>query len=128
MRAFKNSWFSRFADKEGISDDELKAIVNRLEAGQVDADLGGGVFKARAARPGAGKSGGYRVIVFFRRGERAFFYYGFAKSKRGNISEKELRVLKKTAKGLFLLSDAQITERLRNGKLTEIRGIYEKTV
>ncbi|MDR1902122.1 MAG: type II toxin-antitoxin system RelE/ParE family toxin [Treponema sp.] len=27
---------------------------------------GGGVYKQRVARPGAGKSGGYRVIVYFR--------------------------------------------------------------
>ncbi|MDR2485955.1 MAG: type II toxin-antitoxin system RelE/ParE family toxin [Treponema sp.] len=57
MRIFKNVWFSRFAEREGISDAELKAVANRLETGQVDADLGGGV-KQRLARPGAGKSGG----------------------------------------------------------------------
>jgi hypothetical protein len=28
VRIFKNTWFARFAAKEGIADDELKAIVN----------------------------------------------------------------------------------------------------
>jgi len=32
------------------------------------------------ARRGQGRSGGYRAIVLFRRGERSFFVYGFAKS------------------------------------------------
>ena len=36
-------WFARFADKEGLTNTELREIVNRLEAGQADADLGGGV-------------------------------------------------------------------------------------
>ena len=72
VRIFKNAWFSRFARKEGIGDDELRDIVDELEAGQADADLGGDVYKQRLARPGEGKSGGYRVIVFFRSEERTF--------------------------------------------------------
>jgi hypothetical protein len=54
MRIFENHWFTRFAAKEGIADGELKDMVNQLEAGQADADLGGGVFKIRIARPGLG--------------------------------------------------------------------------
>jgi hypothetical protein len=42
VRTFKNRWFTRFARKEGIADVELRAVVNQLEAGQWDADLGGG--------------------------------------------------------------------------------------
>ena len=51
MRAFKNTWFTRFAKKEGITDSELRETVNQLEAEQADADLGGGVYKVRIARP-----------------------------------------------------------------------------
>ncbi len=61
MRIFKTSWFSRFADKEHLIDGILKKAVTQLEAGQFDADLGGGVYKQRLARAGQGKSGG---IVF----------------------------------------------------------------
>jgi hypothetical protein len=82
VRIFKNTWFTRFADKEGITDGELKTMVNQLETGQADADLGGGVYKVRVARSGEGKSGGYRVIVFFKSKERLFYVYGFAKSTR----------------------------------------------
>ena len=58
MRIFKNTWFAKFADKEGITNNELKKLVNQLEAGQAEADLGAGVYKVRLARPGEGKSGG----------------------------------------------------------------------
>jgi hypothetical protein len=85
MRIFKNTWFTRFADNNGISDEELKALVKILEVGGAEADLGGDVYKQRLARPGEGKSGGYRVIVFFRSGDKTFYHYGFAKSARGNI-------------------------------------------
>lgn len=120
MRIFKNIWFTRFADKEGITDGELKEAVNRLEAGQSDADLGGGVFKVRVVRSGEGKSGSYRVILFFKREERTFFVYGFAKSDRGNIDEKELRIFKKRAKTTLSLTDDQISDRIRDKVLLEV--------
>jgi hypothetical protein len=63
-RVFKTRWFERFARKENIRDTVLLDAVARAEAGQVDADLGGGVIKQRIARRGQGKSGGYRTIIF----------------------------------------------------------------
>ena len=120
MRIFKNTWFARFADKEGITDGELREVVNRLEAGQTDADLGGGVYKMRVARSGEGKSGGYRVIVFFRSEDRTFFIYGFAKSDRDNIDQGELRAFKEDAKANFSLTDKQLEYRLRKRTLLEV--------
>ena len=67
VRIFKNTWFTRYAGKEGISDNELAEAVKQLEAGQADANLGGNVYKLRVARSGEGKSSGYRVIVLFRK-------------------------------------------------------------
>ena len=120
MRLFKNTWFTRFANKEGITDAELRETVNRLEAGQADADLGGGVYKIRIARSGEGKAGGYRVIVFFKSEERAFFVYGFAKSDRANISHEELRIFKKRSKDAFSMTETHINSRLRDGSLIEV--------
>jgi hypothetical protein len=120
VRVFKTTWFVRFDGKEGITDDELREMVNQLEAGQADADLGSGVYKVRVARSGESKAGGYRVIVFFKSGERTFFVYGFAKSDRGNIDQGELREFKKKAKVDFLLTDEQIRDRLRDRTLFEV--------
>ncbi|GHV44021.1 addiction module toxin RelE [Spirochaetia bacterium] len=121
MRIFKNTWFSRFARKEGIEDGELKVIVNEvLEADLADADYGGGVYKVRIARPGEGKSGGYRVIVLFKNRERTFFVYGFAKSGRDNLDQKEVRHYKELAKDHLNLTDAVIKNALQSGKFVEI--------
>ena len=119
MRIFKNTWFTRFADKEGITDSELMEAVSRLEAGSA-IDLGGGVYKMRLARPGEGKLGGYRVIVFFKSEERTFYEYCFAKSDRGNIGEGELKRFKKDAKFYFALNDEQIKDFLRKRDLIEV--------
>ena len=120
MRIFKNTWFTRFAGKEGITDNELEEMVNSLEAGQADADLGGGVYKLRTARPGEGKSGAYRVIVFFRSGNRTFHVYGFPKADMGNISEKQLRNFKTAAKVFFRYSEKDLDDRLETGLFVEI--------
>ena len=90
--------FTRFASREGIADAALCEVVRRAEAGLIDADLGGGVVKLRLARKGRGKSGGFRVIVLFRRGARTFFVYGFAKSDRDNIRRDELRAFRNLEK------------------------------
>ena len=102
-------------------DTELRGMVDLLEAGQPDADLGGGVYKMRLARPGEGRSGGYRVIVFFKSEERTFFIYSFAKSDRANISERQLRNFKKDAKTYLSRSDEQIRDLLRKRDLIEVQ-------
>jgi hypothetical protein len=120
VRVFKSTWFSRFAGKEGITDSELREIVNQLEAGQADADLGGGVYKVLVARPGEGKSGGYRVIVFFKSKNRTFYAYGFGKANMSNINEKQLRMFKTTAKTVFGYSEKELDERVKTGLFLEI--------
>ena len=120
MRIFKNQWFARFAEKEGISDEELKVVVNSFEQGRFDADLGGGVYKQRIARPGGGKSGGYRAIVFFKSGERTFFVYGFAKSDRDNINDKQLKDFKTTAKSVLSYTDQQLATLIKTDWFKEI--------
>lgn len=108
MRVFKNAWFRRFARKERISDSDLREAVARAEAGRIDADLGGGVIKQRVARPGQGKSKGFRTIILFRQSERAFFVYGYAKSDRANLRQDEETAFKEAAKHVLNLSDEQL--------------------
>jgi len=121
VRIFKFPWFTRFASKEGMQDSDLIETVNSvLSKGLADADLGAGVYKVRIARPGEGKSGGYRVIVFFKSRKLTFFAYGFAKSARANISEGELYAMKKLAKKYLAQTEEQIEMHLANGTLLEI--------
>lgn len=90
MRLYKLKAFARFQRREGIADKALSKAIRSAEDGLVDADLGGGLIKQRVARPGQGKSGGYRTIIAYRRGGRAIFLFGFAKSERENLDDDEL--------------------------------------
>ena len=95
-------------------------MVDQLEAEQADANLGGDVYKIRVSRPGEGKSGGYRVIVFFRSEDKTFYVYGFAKSDRDNIDQKEKSDYKELAKKYLNLSEEMIDRAVKSGKFIEI--------
>lgn len=120
MRIFKNKWFAKFAKKEGIRRDALIQAVTDAEAGNIDADLGGGVIKQRIARAREGKSGGYRTIILYRKGDKAFFVFGFAKNELDNISGNDLKAFKKLAKVMLSLSDEQLMLLLTRRELEEV--------
>jgi len=122
LRIFKSRWFLRFARKEGIADVALCEAVARAERDQIDADLGGGVIKQRIARPGQGKSKGYRTIIFLRRGRKAFFVFGFAKSRRANIDRVEQDQFKEAAKIVLALTDEQLAVQLKRGDFVEVEN------
>ena len=50
-RIFKTRYFVRWMRKTGLTDKALCAAVSEMEAGLIDADLGGGVVKKRVALP-----------------------------------------------------------------------------
>ncbi|HWY19745.1 MAG TPA: type II toxin-antitoxin system RelE/ParE family toxin [Candidatus Acidoferrum sp.] len=108
--------------RKGIADSVLQDAVARAEKGQIDAELGGEVIKQRIARPGQGKSKGYRTIIFFRRGMKAFFVYGFAKSQRANIDRVEQDQFKEAAKIVLALTDEQLAVRLKRGDFVEVEN------
>lgn len=66
MRIFKNKAFNRWAAKEGLDDDALRATVDEMDRGLLDADLGEHVIKKRVAVGGRGKSGGVRTLLAYR--------------------------------------------------------------
>jgi hypothetical protein len=70
MRIFKVKVFARFQRREKITEVSLVQAARRVERGLIDADLRGGLIKQRVARRGQGKSGGYRTIIAYRRGDR----------------------------------------------------------
>ena len=120
MRIFKTRAFGRFARKERISDAALCDAFERAERGLVDADLGGHVIKQRVARPSQGRSGGYRTLVAFRIETRAVFLHGFAKSEQDNISDDELKELRKAASEVLRWSDENVATLLEGGKWMEV--------
>lgn len=120
MNAFKTKAFAKWANSEDLDDVALASAVEEMERGLIDAQLGGDVVKKRVALPGRGKRGGARTLVAFRRGDRAFFVFGFAKNERSNVSKDELKALKLLAKELLSYSVTSLDLAVRRGELIEI--------
>jgi hypothetical protein len=122
MKVFESKRFARWARSEGIGDEALYRAAHDVVAGGVDADLGGYLFKKRIAGKGAGKSGGYRTIIGYRKGDskRVIFLYGFAKNEKPNVTEREREALSLAATDLINATDAQIEDLIRLGRLFEL--------
>src|SRR5207247_2105038 len=104
----------------GISDKALCEAIQDAERGLIAAGLGGGVIKQRLARPGQGKSGGFRAMILYKAGARAFFIHGFAKNERDNIRDDELAALRKLASELLACDDGAIARVIARGTLMEV--------
>ncbi len=126
MRVFKTKGFGRFTRKARIADEALSAAVEDMVRGLIDADLGGGVFKQRVARPGEGKSGGFRTIIVMRIEGLAVFVYGFGKNERDDIREDELADFRKQAAAFMAYSNKEITAAVKSGVWIEVK--YGKAI
>lgn len=89
-----------------MTEAERNALVDFVAANpDAGASLGGGLRKVRFARPGSGKSGGYRTIYVFG-GSRIpiFLVTVFAKNEKDNLAraeQAELIVLSKTLIAMY---------------------------
>ena len=120
MAIYKTRWFDRWARKQDLSARALCEAVREMQAGSYEADLGGGLMKKRIARPGQGKSGGYRTLVATNKGSKWFFVFGFPKNVRSNIDKDEEDSLKKLASHLLSLSPPALVTAQRAGELMEV--------
>ena len=117
---FKTKLFHDWQKKENVLDKSLCAAVNEMSRGLIDANLGGGLVKKRIARPGAGKSSGFRTLLATNKSDKWFFVYGFAKNDRDNIEDQELLALKRLAAVLLGMDAIAINKLLADKELKEI--------
>lgn len=126
MQVYLTRWMARYARREGLAAATLLDAIQRAEKGLVDADLGGGLIKQRVARAGKGRSGGYRTIVAYRRGDRAVFLFGFAKSDRENISSDQLAGLRSVGANWLNANKETLASAAMDGSLKEVTDAQEK--
>lgn len=99
---------------------DIYSDAGGMESGLFDADLGGFLYKKRVARPGGGKSGGYRTLLSARMGGRYVFLHGFPKSDKANITQDEKKALQFAGKVLLELSAEALSKALQAGVLLEV--------
>jgi hypothetical protein len=126
MRVFLVPQVARLIRKERLPEAALCRVAREVAAGMLgagEADLGGGLLKKRIARPGSGKSGGYRVIAA--RGqpgsERVLFTYCFAKNAASTLTPDGHNALANVAATFMAADDRQIVALLAADELSEVK-------
>jgi len=117
FRVFAIKGFAQFARRMHVSDADLwKAVLS-----PPDADLGGGLYKFRIARPGEGARGGGRALVALKVGHRAILMFGWEKKDMENINPKELKVYRLLAKTYLRFTEGEISIAVNDGTLLELQ-------
>lgn len=87
------------ADAAGMQEADRLAVIEALAKDPMAGDLikgSGGVRKLRVARPGGGKSGGWRVLAaYVGPNLPVYLVAAYAKSDRANISRADVNALAK---------------------------------
>lgn len=125
MRVFLVPQVARLIRKERFPEAALCRPAREVLAGTIgsgEADLGGGLFKKRVARPGGGKRGGYRVIVAYRqpRTERVLFTYAFAKNAASTLTPQGHAALVTVAAAFLAVDDGRVAALLASGDVSEV--------
>ncbi len=121
MRIFLNKWFDKFCKKKLISDQTIIKVAEEIDEGIIDADYGHGVIKKRLARKNEGKSGGFRAIILYKKGNKLFFVYGFPKNERDNIDKKEEEAFKALAHEILDMSEKDLEKALERNAFREVK-------
>ncbi|MFH1951559.1 MAG: type II toxin-antitoxin system RelE/ParE family toxin [Pseudomonadota bacterium] len=127
MNIYLSKAFTRLARRDGLTDVHICQEIGEMNEGLIDADLGAGLFKKRIAIPGQGKRGGWRSLLGFQAGNKAFFLYLFPKNRRDNIDTAEMKALKRLTKYYLTLKYAEIKAALQCGELREVNCNEKRT-
>lgn len=122
MKRYKLRDFAKWAKKEGISDDELAAVVLEMSRGLLGDRLGAHIYKKRLKVEGRGKRGGARAIVLYKDKDVTLFLYGYLKNDQADISQNEERQLRLFASEFMRLSSPERARLKTQGKLIAIES------
>ncbi len=127
MNVYLSKAFARLAARDGLTNDNVCQAVTEMNKGLIDANLGAGLFKKRIAMPGQGKRGGWRALLGFKTGKKAFFLYLFSKNSRENIEDDEMKALKRLTKYYLSLNPGEIKTALQCCELIEVNYDEKET-
>ena len=109
------------ARREKISDGSLCDAIKRAEKGNIDTDFKGGVISQRVARGGKEKREGYRTVILFKKGDKAFFTHGYERKKQNRVSDNEIKWYRVTARDMLKMDNEKIKEEIKIGELIEVK-------
>jgi hypothetical protein len=120
MAIYVTRWFARWANQQGLPDEALCRAAHEMSKGLYEANLGGHLLKKRIARPGGGKSGGFRTLVATNFGSLWVFLYGFAKNEQEDVDASDVDAFRKWANELADTPCHRLIEAQERGALIRV--------
>jgi hypothetical protein len=124
MRYLKNKWFQRELKDYGLDDEDMKLVLDDIFRGRA-VSLGSKMYKIRAKKNGAGKSGGFRNIFYWKKDELIIFCFLFAKNDQVDLSFDEEKALRILFNEYSKLSENEIKESIERMNFMEIKYVKE---
>lgn len=124
LKIFVTRFFDKQARRVDLTDRALVEAVMRAERGLVDAKVGRLLIKQRVPRPGQGRSGGFRTIIAYWKGDLAVFVFVFAKSAQPNLSDRALTSMEALAETFEGLSAAEVRELVKEGEWRPVHVVH----
>lgn len=123
MFYLKTKYFTRWAKKEGVADSALCGAIHEFESGLSEANLGNHLFKKRIALPGKGKSSGGRTILFYQKGKKLIFCFGFNKNQQDNLNDRQIKLLNDLSDSFQNMGDEVVIKNIKHNEFIRIVGM-----
>ena len=122
MRIFMHKYFHKWAKINKLNYAELHVAIDEIKRGLLGTRIGENLYKKRIAKGNRGKRSSIRTLVAYKKDERLFFIYGYAKNQRATITSKELDLHRSLADIYLNMDEASITTMLKSGKIIEVKS------
>ena len=119
MKYLANKTFQKDLKDYKLDDNYLHGVLDDILNGRAQS-LGAKMYKIRAARKGQGKSGGFRNIFFWKKGELIIFCLLFSKNEQDNLGPDEKKALKLLSEDYSSHTERDINTKIRNKVFREI--------
>ena len=119
MRYLSNKTFQKDLKDYKLDDNYLHKVLDDISKGRAQF-LGAKMYKIRSTRKGQGKSGGFRNIFYWKKGELIIFCLLFSKNEQDNLSQDEKKALKLLSEDYSNHTESEINTKIRNNDFKEI--------
>lgn|SRR5690606_8887094 len=124
MYILKTRYVRKFLTKYSVPGGPVQSALKTLLDGK-GVSLGGLLYKVRMGDEHKGKSGSFRTLWFWKRGELVIFCFLFAKNQANNLTDKEEKALKLLAKEWNSLIPSEIDALIAQGEFERIDYEHE---
>ena len=119
MRYLANKTFQKDLKDYKLDDSYLHEVLDDISKGRAQF-LGAKMYKIRSTRKGRGKSGGFRNIFYWKKGELIIFCLLFSKNEKDNLGQDEKKALKLLSEDYSNHTESDINTKIRNKIFKEI--------